>query len=81
MCRGPVDQEHPMGSAYPSAPIRDKLVDIQNRMLSKLHVPEPMLEELQENFEAVQTLFSTLGHPILDPLATEQKRSGREVLR
>lgn len=45
------------------------------------HVPEPMLAELQDNFEAVQTLFSTLGHPILDPLATEQKRSGREVLR
>ena len=45
------------------------------------HVPEPMLAELQDNFEAIQTLFSTLGHPILDPLATDRQRQDRQALR
>lgn len=45
------------------------------------HVPEPMLAELQDNFEAVQTLFSTLGYPILDPLATDRQRQDRRALR
>lgn len=45
------------------------------------HVPEPMLAELQDNFEAIQTLFATLGYPILDPLATDRQRQDRRALR
>jgi hypothetical protein len=45
------------------------------------HVPALMLAELQDNFEAVQTLFSTLGYPILDPLATDQQRQDHRALR
>ena len=45
------------------------------------HVPEPMLAELQDNFEAIQTLFATLGYPILDPLTTDRQRQDRRALR
>ena len=40
-----------------------------------------MLAELQDNFEAIQTLFATLGYPILDPLATDRQRQDRRALR
>jgi hypothetical protein len=48
---------------------------------SEPHVPEPMQAELQDNFEAIRTLFATLGYPILDPLATNQQRQERRALR
>jgi hypothetical protein len=34
--------------------------------------------ELKDNFHAVQTLLSTLGLPILDPLATGEEEDGGE---
>ena len=52
-----------------------------NQEPSEPHVPEPMLAELQDNFEAVQTLFATLGYPILDPLTTDQQRQERQALQ
>jgi hypothetical protein len=43
---------------------------------SEPHIPEPMLAELRDNFGTIQTLLSTLGFPILDPLASGGQANG-----